>query len=111
MASKYDRYWTAHLNEISAAIQAAIDRGAAMVDVAGVRHLGDRQSWYGTAEVCGREMTQSSMAHATSLGRAVAASGICAAWPERTFRLTISATGALAITVAPVREDVFTCPA
>lgn len=40
------------------------------------------------------------MAHATSLGRTVAASGMCAAWPGRTFRFTIGATAALTITIA-----------
>lgn len=103
MASKYDWYWTAHLVEISAAIHAAVHRTEAMVDVAGVTRLGDRKSWYGIAEVCGREMTRSSMAHAASLGRAVAATGICATWPERTFRFTIGATGVLSITTADRR--------
>jgi hypothetical protein len=100
MASKYDQYWTAHLDEISAVLRAAVNGAAATVDVTSVRRLGDRQSWYGIAEVCGREMTRSSMAHATSLGRTVAASGICAAWPKRTFRFTIGATAALTITIA-----------
>jgi hypothetical protein len=100
MASKYDRYWAAHLDEMSAALQAAVSGSTAIVDVAGVRCLGDRQSWYGVAEVCGSEMIRSSMAHATSLGRAVAVSGICAAWLEHTFRFTIGATGALTITIA-----------
>jgi hypothetical protein len=100
MSSKYDAYWTARLDEISAAVRAAVRGSAATVDVAGVRRLGDRQSWYGIAEVCGREMTQSSMAHATSLGRTVAASGMCAAWPERTFRFTIGASGLLNVTTA-----------
>jgi hypothetical protein len=46
-------------------------------------------------------MTHSSMTHATSLGRTVAASGICAQWPQDTFRLAISAAGdALTITTA-----------
>jgi hypothetical protein len=57
MASKYDRYWTAHLDEIRAALQAAVNGAAVVVSVASVRHLGDRQSWYGIAEVRGREMT------------------------------------------------------
>ena len=100
MASKYDRYWTAHLDEISAALQAAVGGSAAIVDVAAVRCLGDRQSWYGVAEVCGREMIRSSMAHATSLGRTVAVSGICAAWPLRTFRFTLGAPGVLTVTIA-----------
>lgn len=104
MASKYDAYWAAQLDEISAAVRAAVHRSAAMVDVAGVRRLGDRQSWYGIAEVRGRQLTRSSMAHAASLGRSVAASGICAAWPERTFRFTIGSTGMLAITTADHRE-------
>lgn len=100
MASKYDRYWTTHLDNINAALQAAASGSAAIVDVASVRCLGDRQSWYGIAEVCGREMTRSSMAHATSLGRTVAVSGICAAWPGRTFRFTVNAIGALTVTIA-----------
>jgi hypothetical protein len=33
------------------------------------------------------------MAHAASLGRAVAASGICLAWPDQTFRFTIASAG------------------
>src|ERR1035438_570971 len=36
---------------------------------------------------------RSSMAHAASLGRVVAASGICVAWPDQTFRFTIAAPG------------------
>jgi len=36
---------------------------------------------------------RSFMAHAASLGRVVAASGICVAWPDQTFRFTISAAG------------------
>jgi len=104
MASKYDAYWMTRLDEISAAIQAAVRGSAATVDVAGVRRLGDRESWHGVAEVCGNQMTRSSMAHATSLGRTVAASGMCAAWPEHTFRLTIDVTGMLAITAAEYRE-------
>jgi hypothetical protein len=105
MASKYDAYWAARLDEISAAIRTAVRGNAAMVDGAGVCRLGDRQSWYGIAEVCGRQMTRSSMAHATSLGRTVAASGLCAAWPEHTFRFTVGATGMLAITSADHRES------
>ena len=99
MASKYDGYWTAHLDEISAGLQAAASGAAAVVERASVRRLGDRQSWYGVAEVCGREMTRSSMAHATSLGQIVAASGMCAAWPGRTFRFAIGATGVLTVTM------------
>jgi hypothetical protein len=73
----------------------------AAVAIPGLRDLGDRQSWYGLAEVRNGEVTRSSMAHATSLGRTVAASGICAQWPRDTFRLIINAAGdALTITTA-----------
>ncbi len=40
------------------------------------------------------------MAHAVSLGRIVAASGVCAPWPERTFRFTVTQAGVLAIVMA-----------
>jgi hypothetical protein len=56
VASKYDAYWTARLDEITAAIGVAVRGSAAIVDVKGMRRLGDRQSWYGIAEVCGRQM-------------------------------------------------------
>jgi hypothetical protein len=100
MASKYDEYWTAHLPEIGAGLRSAVSGTAAAVDAVGVLGLGDRQSWRGIAEVCGRDMTRHSMAHAAALGKIVAASGLCAAWPERIFRFTIGATGVLTITMA-----------
>ena len=51
------------------------------------------------------------MAHATSLGRTVAASGACAPWPADTFRLVINAAGdTLTVTAgyqdSPVGETV-----
>jgi hypothetical protein len=98
MASKYDRYWTARLKEIRSAAQVAAAGIAATVDVAELRQLGDRQSWYGVVEVRGRAASGASMAHAVSLGRIVAASGICAAWPERTFRLAVGPSCVLTIT-------------
>lgn len=101
VASKYDRYWAVCLGQI----QEALGRAAAVIPAAvatpGLRDLGARQSWYGMAEVRGSELTRSSMAHATSLGRTVAASGICAPWPRKTFRLTVSTAGdAVTITTA-----------
>jgi hypothetical protein len=100
MASKYDEYWSAHLAEIGAGLRNAASGAAAVVDVRGVLGLGDRQSWRGSAEVCGRDMMRHSMAHAASLGKIVAASGLCAAWPRSTFRFAIGATGVLTITMA-----------
>jgi hypothetical protein len=72
-----------------------------MVSLPDLIQLGARQSWYGVAEVRAEETTRSSMAHATSLGRTVAASGICRQWPERVFRFTINATGDALVITAP----------
>ena len=64
-----------------------------MVNVSELPGLGVRQSWYGMTEVRAQGMTCSSGAHATSLGRTIAASGICEQWPERAFRFTIVPRG------------------
>ena len=93
VASKYDLYWTARLGDIRGAVARAADGLPAVVTVPGLTSLGDRQSWHGVAEVRGVDITRSSMAHATSLGRTVAASGLCTPWPETTFRFTIPANG------------------
>jgi hypothetical protein len=93
VASKYDTYWAGQLELIHAKIQAAAAGAHAVVEVPELHRLGTRQSWYGIAEVRGRELTHSSKAHAKSLGKAVAASGICERWPDRTFRFTIGTAG------------------
>ena len=93
VASKYDSYWAGRLGEIRAAVERAAAGLPAVVELPGLCSMGERQSWSGVAEVRGRGVIRGSMAHATSLGRAVAASGICAAWPGSTFRLTIAAAG------------------
>jgi hypothetical protein len=101
VTSKYDRYWAGLLGQIRDALGRAAKGFPAAVATPGLQDLGDRQSWYGLAEVRNGEVTRSSMAHATSLGKTVAASGICAQWPRDTFRLIINATGdALTITTA-----------
>ena len=64
-----------------------------MVSVPDLTRLGARQSWYGVAEVRAQEMTYSSGAHATALGKTIAASDICGQWPQRTFRFTIGLGG------------------
>jgi len=72
-----------------------------MVNVPDLIRLGARQSWYGIAEVGAEGLTRSSGAHATSLGKMVAASGICRQWPQRAFRFTIDPGGGmLTITVS-----------
>ena len=93
VASKYDDYWAGQLPQIRAQVQAAASGGAAVVSVPDLNRLGARQSWHGTAEVLAQEMIGSSGAHATSLGKTVAAGGICRPWPGRAFRFTISAAG------------------
>jgi len=93
VGSKYDDYWAGQLPQIRAQVQRAAAGAPAMVSVPDLTRLGARRSWYGVAEVRAQEMTYSSMAHATSLGKTVAASGICGQWPERAFRFTIGPGG------------------
>jgi hypothetical protein len=103
VGSKYDDYWAGQLPQIRARVQLAASGGPAMVSVPDLTRLGARQSWYGVAEIRAQEMTYSSMAHATSLGKTVAASGICRKWPERVFRFTIG-TGGDALTITATRD-------
>jgi hypothetical protein len=93
MASKYDAYWGGQLHRIRAGLQLAATGAAAAVSVPDLARLGGRQSWHGIAEVRGQELTNSSGAHATSLGKQIVASGICKQWPQRTFRFMISGDG------------------
>jgi hypothetical protein len=104
--SKYDSHWAGRLGEIRAAVVRAAAGLPAVVELPGLSSAGERQSWSRVAEVCGREVTHSSMAHATSLGRAIVASDICAAWPESTFRLTIAAAGHVLTVTAARRRHV-----
>ena len=91
--SKYDAYWAELLGSVRTAVESAAAGQPRTVGLPGLSAWGGRQSWYGTAEVCGHRVTRSAMAHATSLGTQVAASGICAAWPQLTFRFSIAAAG------------------
>jgi hypothetical protein len=101
VSSKYDDYWAGQLPRIRAQLQLAAGGMPASVGVPGLTRLGERHSWYGVAEVRMREMAHGSGAHATSLGKTVAASGICTQWPERVFRFTIGSRGdVLSITAA-----------
>jgi hypothetical protein len=105
--SKYDLYWTGKLADIRAAVACAASGQPAVVGVPGLTSMGDRQSWHGLAEVRGDDVTHSSMAHARSLGRRVAASGLCLPWPESTFRFTIATGGdTLTISMAGGRQAV-----
>jgi hypothetical protein len=93
VGSKYDDYWAGLLPQIRAQVELAAAGAPAMVSLPDLTRLGERQSWYGVAEVCAQEMTCSSGAHATSLGKTLAASSICGQWPERAFRFTIGTGG------------------
>jgi len=93
VASKYDSYWAGRLGEVRTAVESAVAGLPVVVTLPGLRSAGERHSWHGVAEVCGRGVMRSSMAHAASLGRVVAASGMCLAWPDQTFRFTIAAPG------------------
>lgn len=104
MASKYDEYWGRRLNEVGAAVARAAAGLPAMVALTGLTGQGQRDSWHGVAEVRSREVTYTSVAHATSLGRLVAERGICVPWPDLVFRFAIAKTGdVLAIGLAPRR--------
>jgi len=93
VASKYDWYWAERLASIRAALVRAANGQPVVIGLPDLTRLGKRQSWYGSSDVRGRDVIGSSMAHATSLGRTIAASGVCAAWPETTFRFTIDSAG------------------
>jgi len=101
MSSKYDLFWAARLEQIRDGIQLASTHRRAVIPLSGLGDEGERQSWRGTADVRGNQVVRSSMAHATSLARLVANSGICERWPERTIRFAIGAAGdELTISVA-----------
>jgi hypothetical protein len=95
VGSKYDSYWAGRLAKIRVTVERAANGPPAVVELPGLSDIGERQSWYGVAEVRGRDVRRSSMAHATALGKAIAASGLCAPWPQSTFRFTIATAGDL----------------
>lgn len=104
VSSKYDPFWTDHLEQIREGIRLAVTRGQAAISLSGIRDLGERHSWQGTADVRGHQVMRSSMAHVTSLARIVASSGICELWPERIIHFAIGSVGdelTISATVSP----------
>jgi len=101
MVSKYDAYWTGRQDDLRGAIARAAAGGPGVAELPGLQGAGERRSWSGVAEVRGRDLIRSSMAHATSLGKVVAAGGLCVAWPDMTFRFAVSASGGV-LTVSAV---------
>ena len=99
VASKYDNYWTGRAADLRAAVLQAASGEPATIDVRDLRLLGQRQSWSGAVVVRGRKAAPAETAHAVSLGRVVAAAGICEPWPDQAFRFAISQRGTLAVTL------------
>lgn len=105
MTSKYDEFWTELLAELSEAVDRAAVDEPVIVHIDGIRSLGDRQSWYGTAIVRGTDIEQVAMAHMRSLGEVVASSGVCSRWPDNAFRFTMSSDASrLTVTRAGMRS-------
>ena len=99
MASKYDNYRTGRAADLRAAVLQAASGEPATIDVRDLRLLGQRQSWSGAVVVRGRQAEPAETAHAVSLGRVVAAAGICEPWPDQAFRFAISQRGTLTVTL------------
>ena len=90
VASKYDGYWLTRRGGLGSAIERAAAGEEGSLDVSGLRELGQRESWYGSASVRGSTVVSSAMAHATSLARVVTGQNMCSRWPDKTFGFTIS---------------------
>ena len=93
MASKYDRFWQEQLADLHTALGQAASGEVADLDVAAIKQLGRRTSWYGSTRVRGREFLAGNMAHAVSLGRQLLQSGMLTAWPQTEFILSIGDGG------------------
>ena len=90
MSSKYHGYWISKAPELCDVIEAAAAGRTAELDVADIRPLGDRTSWNGVARVQGSRVLKTSMAHATSLARAVTELGLCQLHDNLVFHFSIS---------------------
>jgi hypothetical protein len=97
VASKYDEFWIARSDELRTWVAEAARGGRTTVDVSEIRSLGERESWAGSASVAASAVVSSSMAHMVSLGRIVAAAGLCTPWTEDTFVFSMSADASLTI--------------
>ena len=105
MTSKYDVFWTDLLAELGEAVDQAAASEPVIVDIDGIRPLGERQSWYGTAVVRGSDLEHAAMAHMRSLGKVIGEAGVCSRWPDDAFRFTMSAdAGRLTVARANTRS-------
>ena len=102
MASKYDDFWGARLDDIRATVERASHGAPSKLSVHDLAVHGERSSWYGTVTVRGQTVLGGSMAHAVALGRLVAAHGLCRPI-DATFRFTIGTD--LVLTVELDRVD------
>ncbi len=102
MGSKYDSYWQKLAPELGTMLsQAAGTRKAQVMDVSGIRALGERRSWYGRVEVLnGHIVNHVAAAHARSLGNTFCC--ILAALPlsQSRFVATMSERCLLQVTTA-----------
>jgi hypothetical protein len=100
MGSKYDRYWSDRLSELSRAAVTAADGKVAILNIEDLTNLGTRQSWTGNVRVRGNAVLASHMAHAASLARVATEAGLFATWPTREFVLSLN-THTLTMRLAP----------
>ena len=101
VGSKYDDFWAGLLPLVRAQAQLAAAGSPAAVSRAGPDPAGRTTvlAWNGGDPSAEDDL--SSGAHATSLGKTVAASGVCGQWPEHAFRFTVVPTATCSPSLPP----------
>jgi hypothetical protein len=105
VASKYDLFWQQHAATLRDLVGAAARGERAVADFSLIAVLGDRAAWNGSATIRGTSVVKTSMAHMVSLGGFLATSGVCAAWPQRTFVFSMNRVCSLSVTTTAARES------
>ena len=102
--------------ELSRLVEAAASGRTAELDVSDMRPLGNRATWYGVAKVHSSRVLRSSMAHATSLAKAVTDIGLCEPYAKLVFTFSINAHCRLqvraseAVTSRPDQQPIVAVP-
>ncbi len=106
MASKYDTFWRERLPEIALVIDAAAraDGQTSTLDVSSLQRLGERESWYGRATVCGQQIVDAPVAHLMALGKQIVEEGLCSRYPDATFTFTVDSHGRLLVSATAGHE-------
>lgn len=99
--SKYDSFWSTQLAAIRTVVGRAARGEDATLDASPITAFGNRASWAGSVDVTEETATSGEMAHMASLGRLVAASGMCRAYPSMTLHFAMNSAGRLRIAVRP----------